>query len=377
MQKASNTPAQYHYQCFPPAELQWEKIIPYIGPASKAIAYYDGVLSVIPNANVLLAPLTTQEAVLSSRIEGTQATMGEVLEYEASGDRGQYDEHRKADIYEILNYRQSMHEAETLLGTLPLSQRVIKELHKTLLSGVRGQNRSPGEYRKIPNWIGPYGCTLEEAYFVPISADKLQAGMNAWENFIHADFLDKLVQLALLHVEFEALHPFLDGNGRLGRMFIPLFLWQKEIISRPAFYISSVFEKNRDEYYQKLRAVSQHGQWTEWIIFFLQSLDAQAKENIAKAKGILDLYDKMKNLIPTLLNSQFAIKTVDWIFKVPTFSSSDFVSKADIPHASARRILPLLVEKGILRTLLPASGRRAAVYSFVDLLNLVEGQVSS
>ncbi len=377
MQKRSTPPAQYHYQCFPPVELQWEKIIPYIGPASRAIAYYDGVLSVIPNANVLLTPLTTQEAVLSSRIEGTQATMGEVLEYEASGDNVQYDENRKADIYEILNYRQAMHEAETLLETLPLSQRVIKELHKTLLSGVRGQNRSPGEYRKIPNWIGPYGCTLEEAHFIPISADKLQAGMNTWENFIHADFPDKLVQLALLHVEFEALHPFLDGNGRLGRMFIPLFLWQKEIISRPAFYISSVFESNRDGYYQKLRAVSQYGQWTEWVIFFLQSLDTQAKENIAKAKGILDLYDTMKNRIPELLNSQFAIKTVDWIFKVPTFSSSDFVSKADIPEATARRILPLLVEKGFLRIARPASGRRAAVYSFLKLLNLVEGQASS
>ena len=274
---------QYHYNSFPPSHLDWEKLIPLLGPTRAAIAHYDGILTAVPNADVLLSPLTTQEAVLSSRIEGTQATMGEVLEYEAAGDTGKYDEGRKADIYEVLNYRKAMREAQTLLEGLPLSQRLIKKLHEILLSGVRGENKSPGIYRKIPNWIGPSGCSIENAYFVPISVDKLQDGINRWENFIHEEYLDNLVQLALLHVEFEALHPFLDGNGRLGRMLVPLFMWQKNIISRPNFYISAVFERDRTTYYERLRSVSQESKWTEWCIFFFEGSFGTGKREYFKS----------------------------------------------------------------------------------------------
>lgn len=365
---------QYHYHLFPPTNLQWDKLIPLLGPTRAAIAHYDGILSAVPNADVLLSPLTTQEAVLSSRIEGTQATMGEVLEYEAAGDTGKYDENRKADIFEVLNYRSAMREAEHLLADLPLSQRLIKKVHETLLSGVRGQSKSPGEYRKIPNWIGPAGCTADTAYFVPISAEKLPAGMNSWEKFIHEDYLDSLVQLALLHVEFEALHPFLDGNGRLGRMLIPLFMWQKGIISRPMFYISAVFESDRDSYYSSLRNVSQNGAWTEWCMFFLRAMQKQAEDNTNKAKNILDLYSDMKLTIPKLTRSQHAIRAVDWIFNFPVFSSLLFFQRAEIPGPTARRILGVLAEANILKVLTPASGRRAATYYFPTILNLAEGR---
>lgn len=365
---------QYHYGSFPPSSLDWNRIIPLVGPVSAAIARYDGILGALPNASLLLSPLTTQEAVLSSRIEGTQATMGEVLEYEAAGDTGKFDESRKADINEVLNYRQAMREAIHLLDRLPLSQRVIRELHRILLSGVRGQNKSPGEYRKTPNWIGPAGCSIEDAYFVPISADKLLAGMDNWEKFIHVDFLDTLVQLALLHVEFEALHPFLDGNGRIGRMFIPLFLWQKHLISQPMFYASAVFERDRDSYYEHLRSVSQKNLWTEWCIFFLISLRAQAEENTKKAMEILKLYDKMKETIPRLINSQYTIHTIEWIFNVPIFMGSNFIHQKDISQATARRILPLLVEGKVLKIIEPARGRRSALYAFPELLNLAEGR---
>ena len=275
---------------------------------------------------------------------------------------------------EVLNYRKAMREAETLLDRLPLSQRLVRSLYAVLLTGVRGQNKMPGEYRKVPNSIGPRGCTIENAYFVPVSADKLPAGMNAWEAFIHAEFPDSLVQLALLHVEFEALHPFLDGNGRLGRMLVLLFMWQKGIITRPTFYISAIFERNRDTYYDNLRAVSAKGAWTQWCLFFLESLQKQADENLNKAKGILALYDKMKGVIPALLNSQHVIQAVDWLFTFPVFSGSNFVSKSGIPPATARRILPLLATANILKILVPASGRRPAVYCFPELLNLTEGR---
>ena len=213
---------KYHYGKFPPKKIDWSRLVPLIGPANAALARYDGTLAAIPNASILLSPLTTQEAVLSSKIEGTQATMGEVLEYEAEKNSKGFSHEREADINEVLNYRKAMWHAIDMLKDLPLCQRVIKEAHQILLSGVRGHGKAPGEYRKTSNWIGPPGCSIDEAKFVPISADKLPDAMSQWEKYIHDDYTDRLVQLAFIHAEFEALHPFLDGNGRLGRMCVPL-----------------------------------------------------------------------------------------------------------------------------------------------------------
>ncbi|HCP76930.1 MAG: cell filamentation protein Fic [Pusillimonas sp.] len=368
--------AAVHYQLgdFPPAELDWPQLIPLLGPASAAVARYDGTLAAVPNASVLLSPLTTQEAVLSSRIEGTQATMGEVLEFEAEGDSPGLSNERRNDIHEVLNYRAAMRMTEKMLADVPLSQRVIREAHKVLLDGVRGQGKAPGEYRRIPNWIGPAGCTVEQARFVPISADKLPDGMSAWERYLHANAADRLVQLAILHAEFEALHPFLDGNGRLGRMLVPLFMWQNGVIQRPMFYLSAFLEAHRDEYYERLLAVSRDGDWTAWCRFFLQAIKAQAEENQQKAGDILALYERMKREVTDLTRSQYSIHALDWIFERPIFKSSDFVSSAGIPEPTAKRILPALREAGVLRVLMEASGRRAATLCFPTLLNIAEGR---
>ena len=180
-------PVHYHYGKFPPTNIEWEKLIPLIGPANAALARYDGTLSAIPNALVLLSPLTTQEAVLSSRIEGTQATMGEVLEFEAEGDANNISNEKREDIHEILNYRRAMMHAIELLNELPLCQRVVREAHHILLEGVRGQGKSPGEYRQNQNWIGTHGCTIEEARFVPISAERISDGISDWEKYIHEE----------------------------------------------------------------------------------------------------------------------------------------------------------------------------------------------
>lgn len=365
-----------HYQLgsFPPSELDWPQLIPLLGPVSAAVARYDGTLAAIPNAAVLLSPLTTQEAVLSSRIEGTQATMGEVLEFEAEGDAQGLSEERRNDIHEIRNYRAAMRMAEKMLEEVPLSQRVIREAHKVLLSGVRGHGKAPGEYRRIPNWIGSAGCTIEQARFVPIPAGKLPEAMSAWERYAHADAPDRLVQLALLHAEFEALHPFLDGNGRLGRMLVPLFMWQNGLIQRPMFYVSAFLEANRDEYYERLLAISRDGDWTGWCRFFLGALKTQAEENQQKAAAILDLYERMKRKVAGLTRSQFAIHALDWIFERPIFNSSDFIASGGIPKPTADRILPALRKGGVLRVLVEASGRRAATLCFPALLNIAEGR---
>jgi Fic family protein len=369
-------PVDYHYGRFPPNDLDWLRLLPLIGPASAAIARYEGVLHGVPNPDVLLAPLTSQEAVLSSRIEGTQATLGEVLEFEAEGEPGDESTPKKADIREVLNYRAALREATKLLDGLPLSQRVIRRAHEVLMEGVRGRNKSPGEYRRVPNWIGPAGSPIEEARFVPCSADRLSAAMGAWECYLHEDEPDRLVQLAIVHAEFEAIHPFLDGNGRLGRLLVPLYLRSKGLLTRPNFYISDYLESHRDEYYDRLLAVSRDGDWTGWCAFFLRALIAQADANRDKALAIVALYRRRKDWIAEVTHSHHAVRALDWIFAKPIFRASDFVATGEIPRPTANRILRVVREQGLLKEIRPASGRRAAVLAFPELLNIAEGRAA-
>ncbi len=367
-------PVKYHKGAFPPSGIEWAAIIPLIGPANAAVARYDGLLNAIPNAAVLLSPLMTQEAVLSSRIEGTQATMGEVLEFEAEGDAADFPGEKRNDIEEILNYRKAMWRAEELLRELPLCQRVVKETHSVLLDGVRGHNKAPGEYRHIPNWIGPHGCTIEDARYIPIPAGDLPEAMGRWERYVHEDAPDLLVQLAVLHAEFEAIHPFLDGNGRLGRMLVPLFMAKSGLLSKPMFYISAFFERNRETYYERLLAVSRDGNWTQWIAFFLTSVVEQAKENQSKAAAILALYEDNKRRFQELTHSQYSIQALDFIFQRPFFRAADFVAESNIPRPTARRILNVLRDNELLHSIREGKGRRTGVFAYADLLNIAEGR---
>ena len=367
-------PVHYHLGSFPPRDLDWRQLIPLLGPTAAAVARYDGILAAVPNPGVLLSPLTTQEAVLSSRIEGTQATFDEVLEFEAGGEAGGRSPERVADIHEVLNYRRALRDAERMMAKLPLCLRVVCAAHRLLMAGVRGHGRSPGELRRVPNWIGPPGCPIEAARFVPISAGELPAAMGAWERYANEQAEDRLVQLAILHAEFEALHPFLDGNGRLGRMLVPLFLWQAGMIRAPMFYLSAYLEARRDEYYERLLAVSRDGDWTGWARFFLEAMRRQAEENLEKARAILDLYASMKPRLHELTRSQYVVHALDWMFERPIFKSSDFVGAAGIPAPTARRVLRVLQESGVLRALTPARGRRPAILAFPELLNIAEGK---
>jgi len=240
------------------------------------------------------------------------------------------------------------------------------------LGEARAVNR-PCQYRKIPNWIGPKGCSIEEARFVPIEAEKLPEAISRWEKFIHEDSADRLIQLSILHAEFEALHPFLDGNGRLGRMIIPLFLYQTGIIQQPMFYISAYLEKNRDEYYERLLEVSRSNDWSGWCAFYLKVVQIQAEENLDKAQAILDLYNQMKIRFAELTRSLYAIYALDWAFERPIFKSSDLMRSGDIPRPTAQRILNLLKKQGILMELQPGRGSRAATLVYPALLNIAEG----
>jgi Fic family protein len=370
-------PVYYHEGGFPPHDFDWPRLIPLIGPANAALARYDGILGSVANPALLLSPLSTQEAVLSSKIEGTQATMSEVLEFEA--DETAIDDptgRKRGDIGEVLNYRRAMCHAVDLLRELPLCQRVLLKAHERLMEDVRGANRAPGEYRKVPNWIGQEGCPIEQARYVPISAGNLPEGMSRWEEFIHDEGTcgDSLVRLAVLHAEFEALHPFLDGNGRLGRMFLPLYLFKTGLLSSPMFYMSAYLESRREAYYEKLLAVSRDGDWTGWCEFFLGALASQAGENATKARAMMELHGRTVEQVVATTRSKHALRAVNELFQKPVFKASDFYGNSDIPRDTARRILTILRKNEIVVTIRSASGRRATVLAFRELLNTAEGR---
>ena len=366
---------QYHLGKFPPGDLDWARLVPAIGRAHSAVAAYGAMLESIPNTNVLISPLATQEAVYSNRIEGTQTTLTEVLTFQADENHPVDDPAKRIDAREVINYRTALDAATRQLGQVPLSLRLILNAHRILLSGVRGQDKAPGEYRRIPDsvWIGPPGSTIESADFVPCPVEHLPGAMDAWEKFIHSKEPDPLVQLAIVHAEFESIHPFLDGNGRMGRLIVPLYMVAKGLLEAPHFYVSGFLDQHRDEYYERLQAVSRDDDWTGWSGFFLRAVEEQANTNLAKARSILALYDELKEWVIDKTRSQYGIRALDWIFAKPIFRSSDFVGNSGIPAPTASRILRVLRDSDMLTVLSAARGRRPALLAFIRLLRLAEG----
>lgn len=357
----------YTPEQLPPQKLDWESIIPLLGRANRGIALYDGQLRSIVNPDVLLSPLRTQEAVLSSKIEGTQATLEEVMEFDAGGKTHE----KRGDIQEVVNYRKALLAGRDHMEELPLSLRVIRNMHEVLLAGVRGEAKDPGQFRKIQNWIGGPGSTLETARFVPPTVPDMTEGLYNWEKYLHTDDKDILVQLAVVHAQFEILHPFIDGNGRIGRLLIPLFLFHKQIIHQPVFYMSHYLEGHRQTYYDALKSVTDKGDWTQWVVFFLNGLIRQAEKNTAQTREILELYDSMKLTIVEKTHSQWAIQCLDFIFSQPIFTSSDFHEMSGVPRTSAARLLRSMEESGIVECTVRGRGRRPGLYNFRRLINIV------
>ncbi len=360
-------------QKLPLSEVNWEPLIPLIAKANRSLAYY-GILQGVANPGLLLSPLTTQEAVLSSRIEGTQATLGDVLKFEAGEEPRQPE--RKEDIYEIRNYQRALKTGEHALRTRPFSLNLLKRLHAVLLSSVRGRNMGRGEFRHIQNWIGSLGTPIEQADFIPTPPGDLLEYLDNWEKYYHMDRPDAIVQLAVVHAQFEIIHPFLDGNGRVGRMLIPLFLFEKEILSRPLFYLSAYLETNRDTYVGKLRLLGlKPDAWNDWIAFFLKAVDEQARLNSEKARAMIDLYNELKVRVLNLTHSQFAVPLLDSMFEKPIFRSSHLKTKAGMPsYPMTSALLGKLKTAGILKTVRKGSGPRPQILALAELINLCEGR---
>jgi len=342
--------------------------------ANRTLARYGGILHSIVNPDVLLSPLTINEAVLSSRIEGTQASLEEVLQYGADSE-GQLEPEKRDDIREVINYHLAMETAVSALKERPLCINTICDLHRILLDGVRGINKRPGEIRQTQNYIAPPGAPIDKAIFIPPEPDRVRDALTDWEYYLHKDeakVKDYLVQLAIIKAQFELIHPFLDGNGRIGRMLVPLVLYYKNLIPRPSFYVSSYLDRHRDVYYERLGAISRDDDWNGWISFFLQAVMEQAEENSQKALAVRDLYNELKDAIPNITRSPSSIKAIDAIVSQPIFSSTYFSGRSEISRESATRMLRELRDNGILDIYKEGSGRRPTVYIFSKLLYIIQ-----
>jgi Fic family protein len=359
----------------PITELDYQRLFALVADASAELARYDGLLLGIPNPAVMLSPLTTREAVLSSKIEGTQATVDDVLEYDAG--LAKEGENYK-DIQEIANYRSALYQARDYLQDYPIRLGFILQLHKILMSSVRGESKTPGEFRRTQNWIGTAGCSIEQAGFVPPDPLRLPDYLQALIDYMDSDDSNVLLQTAVVHAQFELLHPFNDGNGRIGRILIPLFLYQKRLLAEPMFYLSEYLESHRDEYYQRLSSISSADDWNGWIAFFLQAVAYQAKDNCRRVKEIMALYETMKVQVHEITRSQYSVYLLDAIFNKPIFRVSDATRQLSRTYAIHEKttadLFRQLKEAGILSVLQQGSGRRSATLCFPALLNLAEGR---
>jgi len=356
----------------PLQHLDWRLLLPLVGKANASLARYDGMLQTLPNPSVLLSPITANEAVLSSKIEGTQATLDEVLEADAGLV---ISEARRGDIEEISNYRLAVRDAEVALADRRVSLSLIKAVHQRLLRGVRGRDKAPGAFREDQNWIGRAGDSIENARFVPPSPALLLGALDDWERFVHRDDEDPILQVAIAHAQFEILHPFKDGNGRIGRMLIPLLLFQRQALSRPMFYMSEYLEANRQEYYDRLLNITDRSDWHGWLEFFLNGMVLQAEANLERVRGIRDLYEETRRLVVEITHSQFAMGAVDAFFEQPIISATTFATRAGFANrVTANNMLRQLEAAGLITRLREGSGRTPAIYALSRLINIAEGR---
>lgn len=361
----------YHDGQFPPGALDYARLMPALIAATDALARYDQMLKGMHSPEIFLAPLRSQEAVISSRMEGTISTMDEILQLEAEyGDNVAAASEFRSETIETILYRHALSTARAQIDEgRPLSVSLLKSIHQQLLSFGRGAGKSPGAFKTEQNYIGERGSRAVS--FVPIAPERLPSGMDDLFTLIADETLPILLRTALAHVEFEALHPFKDGNGRVGRMLITLMLWHGGAISSPHFYISRYFEDHKGEYIRHMRNVSADGAWDDWCAFFLAAVAAQAIHNLSVAEQIRDLYEAMKLRIAELLASKHSVAAVDYLFTNPVFRNSSFTHKAGIPAPTAARFTRLLLQEGLIETVAEAAGRRSAIYRFEPLMEIV------
>lgn len=349
----------------PPKFVWTDAIVASVSSADHVLGMLAREAMSIPNPHLLIRPFITREAVLSSQIEGTQATVGQVLANEA----GMQISRNEEDLQEVHNYIMALDFGLKRIQEFPLSIRVIRELHEVLMQGVRGAHATPGEFRRTQNWIGPAGCTLATAKFVPPPPEEMMECLSQLEKFLHDQRLPPLIHVALCHYQFEAIHPFLDGNGRIGRLLIILLLIQRQILPSPILYLSSFFEATRDEYYRQLLNVSREGTWEEWLIYFLQGVTLQAKDVLSRAERINKLLMEWQEM--TGGRSEGLMKKVITQLAVnPFFTANKIASTFDVAFTTAQRAIEKLEAAHIVTQV--SEGKRDRIYCAKQILEILE-----
>ena len=353
----------------PPAGLDKfsAEFVAILSEADRGIGALKSLSKLIPNPNLLVAPYVRKEAVQSSRIEGTQASLSDIFYYEASKEKPKHP-----DVLEVLNYVRAMNYGLSRLKELPLSLRFVKEIHLKLMEGVRGEKMKPGEFQTAQNWVGSPGCSLAEATYVPPPVPEMHEALGQWEKFLHAsDSLPPLVKCALMHYQFEAINPFLDGNGRVGRLLITFYLCERGYLEYPILYLSDFFERYRNEYYNLLLGVSQDGNWDAWLKYFIRGVAVQSK--IAEETGykILELQKKYQQQLQKISVSAPVFQLLDMLFFNPFVSLPGISEYLKITWPTAKASVERLVKLGILEEV---SGRkRNRIYCARELLDILAG----
>jgi len=336
-----------------------------LSEADRGIGALKSLSKLIPNPNLLIVPFVRKEAVQSSRIEGTQASLTDIFYYEASRQKP-----KNSDILEVLNYVKAMNYGFSRIRKLPLSLRLIREIHLKLMKGVRGDMLSPGEFRTTQNWIGPPGCSINDATYVPPPADEMNKLLNQLEKFIYSeDTIAPLIKCALIHYQFEAIHPFLDGNGRVGRLLITFYLYHRGFLYYPILYLSDFFERHRDEYYDLLLGVSQSGNWKKWLKYFVRGVAEQSKIAEKTGHDILNLQKYYRQLLQTESVPTPVFKLLDMLFVNPFVSLNGISEFLKVTWPTAKASVEQLIKLGILKEI---SGRkRNRIYCAKELLNII------
>lgn len=357
-----------------PPTIDYNKIFKELSRAHKAVGELQGVLTNIPNKFLLIDPLLTMEAVASSKIEGTHATLEEVYKYEAVKKQVEGYE-KEQDLVEVLNYRNALRFAIDRIEKedQPIGENFIKEIHSILLDSARGEKRDRGSIRRSQVYVGVPGGA---ASYVPPPPMELGRLLGNWEKYVNAnEDEDPLVLAAVSHYQFEAIHPFMDGNGRIGRILIPIILFRKKYLDYPFLYLSEYFEHNRDHYISELRSKDKDESWERWIYFFLRSVTFQAMSAKSKAVRMLALYNEKKEVIDSF-NSRYAMKLLDILFSTPVVSFGTLKRLMDVKsNQTIYNLLGKFVDRGILIEL--GDGKRNSIYAFRELINIVKSPVFS
>lgn len=346
----------------PRIEVDWE-LARILSDADRAVGSLAGSGHLLPDTELLIQPLMRREAVLSSKIEGTQASLADLIAYESAGtDSG--------DAHEVSNYVEALNYGLDRLERLPISLRFLREIHEKLMQGVRGGDRAPGEFRRSQNWIGPPGSSIASATYVPPPVAEMHRALDALEKFVHSpSMLPPLVKAALIHYQFEAIHPFLDGNGRVGRLLIAFILRTEGVLEQPLLYLSAFFERHRRDYYRLLLAVSNRGEWNEWITFFLRGIAQQARDAGLRIRALIELRDKYRRSVSGARNAGALQDAVDRLFVLPAVSVTSLAKRLNVSYPAAKSSLEKLVQAGIVW---PTKQGRETWYFADEIIRTVE-----